>query len=465
MAKRIEIRLTDNPSNNDYVAFYAVVPSEFYGSLTSFTFRTSSVILIGSTIAESASNLYDAIVSQFELYSWIQVSQLSNGVDILFLPDDTTFETVTPETSGDITINKVTVDLPDFSRDNIILSRSPYYVSIVPTDLFDSATLNMKLYRGIRTTDAPATDTYTFSKSVLQAGDVELSFNISKLINDFVKYNIPTFGTTGVLTTSSNESVWVDIELIAYYLGDSIGNSSKQYYAIDGFGWHSELYNPKLTKNVLSTIQNHIVYRGSDYPLYFVSKNLVSIKVNGVDVPFTLDENTNNQLIAYVNIGAYVGVLSSFDVVFDYGTTTETHSFIVKDVCKYPLYNIFFKNKYGFWQSIPFNLRSKKSIDVESLEYSPNTTVNGRYSTTSHQVKNINIDLMEKLTVNTDYLPESYNDIFEELLASEFIYAENNGAYLPVILDKKNWEKKTKTFDKLIQYTFDFKYSFNKINK
>ena len=41
MAKRIEIRLADNPSNTDYFTFLMVVLSEFYSSTTLFSDRNT----------------------------------------------------------------------------------------------------------------------------------------------------------------------------------------------------------------------------------------------------------------------------------------------------------------------------------------------------------------------------------------------------------------------------------------
>ena len=70
----------------------------------------------------------------------------------------------------------------------------------------------------------------------------------------------------------------------------------------------------------------------------------------------------------------------------------------------------------------------------------------------------------EKVTVNTDFIPEEYNALFTELMLSEFIYLEENGAVLPVNLLKNTLEKKTKLNNKLIQYSMDFEYSFNLLN-
>lgn len=467
MAKLIEIRLIDNPSDNDHVYYFPVVPSQFYSNYTAITFKNTVVIatvLIGATKNDTITNMVSFLNSIYSSYSWITVTQVTDGVNIYMDANDVTFTTIPSPIVGDITFTVIDIPTEEFTRDNVILSRSPYNITIVPTSLFDEAFLNLKVYRGTQTTNAPLTDTFTLSKSVIQAGQPKIRFEVSKLINDYVKSNIYDFGSIDVHTSNSYESVWVDAEITAYYLGDIIGSVNRQYLTIDGFGWHTELSNPKLTKNVFTSNTEHIVYRGSDYPVYFFTKDLVSITIDGVSVPFTLDATINNQVIAFVNIGAYINTQNSFTAVFEYDTVTETHTFIVKDECRFPLYNCFFKNKYGFWQSIPFNLRSKHTINIESNKYSPVVSVFGDYSLQSHNTKTYIPTAKEVITCNTDYLPEYYNDLFDEMLLSEFVYLEHNGQYLPVNVNKNSLDKKTKVFDKLIQYTMDFEYSFNKMN-
>jgi len=463
--RKINIVLSDNPSDGDDFIIRVQSPSNLYNNLSQSIFKNTATldthVLIGATLADTIDNLYDARVAYYSALSFITVVKNVNGIDILV--DDTSATSLTISIIGDIVITHSDITVDAFTRDNIVLSRSPFNVALYPSDSFDSVALNLSLYRGTQTTDAPTTQTYSLSKSVIQAGQTGVNFEISKYLNDYCKSNIPTFAN-GVNTSTSYDSVWCDAELIAYYLDTEIGTVTRQYLAIDGFGWHTELYNPKLTKNVLSSITSHIVYRGSDYPIYFVTKDLVSITADGDDIPFTLDPTINNQTIAYINLKDYYTYLTNFNIVFEYADTTETHTITVKDECRYPIYNCFFKNKYGFWQSIPFNLRSKTTLNVESAEYSPIISAYGQYSLKSHNTKTYLPTSKEVITVNTDYLPEEYNALIDELFESEFVYLETNGEYLPVNLNKNSIDKKTKKFEKLIQYTLDFKYSFNKRN-
>ena len=88
----------------------------------------------------------------------------------------------------------------------------------------------------------------------------------------------------------------------------------------------------------------------------------------------------------------------------------------------------------------------------------------GDYAINQHEKKTFLLNGYEKVTVNTDFIPENYNELFKELMLSEFVYLEENGTVLPVNLLKKSFEKKTKLINKLIQYSMDFEYSFKLMN-
>ncbi|CAB4153892.1 hypothetical protein UFOVP634_33 [uncultured Caudovirales phage] len=459
--------LTQNTT--EQFTYNLAIPSEFIDA-TNYQFQfaaflTAGKITIGATKAETVINLYNFLFNYYQPYSYVTVITNVDGADILINKSDVTVSTVSVSTNVDLTYVDITP--ANITRDEIILSRSPYNVFIEPTVLFDSAEIEMRLYRGEFDVDKPNTPQFTLSNQVIKAGQTKINFEVAKFVNDYCKSNIPIFGI-GINTSTAFDSVWLETTLTAFYQGSNIGQQVKNFYAVDGFGYHTELMNPKLQTNVLSSITNHIVYRYSDYPIYFVSEGLQSIKIGGVSQPFGLNPEFNNQLVSYINIGSYTEdelLGSPFLVRFTYETGNEDHFITVKDACKYPLYNCFFKNKYGVWQSIPFSLRNKQSFEVESSEYMPIISTFGEYSLQSHQQKTFNPNAKEKITCNTDYLPEYYNLLFDELMVSEFVYLENDGQYLPVNINKKSFERKTRLFDKLIQYTMEFEYSFNKINQ
>lgn len=349
----------------------------------------------------------------------------------------------------------------------LILGRSPYFCKIGNAGIvFDSATMDLRVWRGNSIADYPATPTQPFSKSVIQAGQEQIIFDISRVAGDFVKnkYSHNPQGV-GAFTSQLADSVWVETDSTALLSGVAVVFDKKRYLLVDGFGYHVEGANPPVNNKVLSTITRHIYY-GTNYPIYFVTDGLTSIVINGVSVPFTFSQEESNQLVAFVNAAAYAGVSTTFTAVFSYGASSFVHSFEKRTECKYQVYNCYFKNKYGVWQNIAFNKVSKDSIAVTSSEFQGNVLQgDGTYNLNAHVTKTFGVEGKGKVILNTDNtLPEEYYLLFKELHYSEMVYIETGGLCLPVNFSRKDLDKKTKIKDRLIQYSEEFLYSFNDIN-
>lgn len=466
MVRKIDIVLEDNPTTGDSFAIKIEIISEFVVNTKVVNFETVPVALndvaIGSDIEETAENLFDHMTTALSFIPSIVVTQNIDGITITITADEVTSETINID--GDIEITHSDVG-GSFYFENI-LSRSPYFVDISPTFDFDDAVLELKIYTGNYTDDIPATAQYTISKPAIQAGQESIVFDIHKIVNDFVKNGYNGLGITGSFTTSLLDSVWIEAVITANYLGSPIATVTRKYFAVDGFGYHTELANPPISNKILNSIDRHVVYKGINYPLYFKTADLASIMINGVSVPISFNTLISNQVIGYVNIRGYITDDEPFTAVFEYEDETITHYFTVATECKYDVCNIIFKNKFGFWQAIPFNKLSKKTIDIQSSDYIGIISNFGSYSLNRHNKTTYNVIGSEKITVNTDYITQNMNDIFTELMLSEFIYIEEEGENaLPVNLVSNTFEKKTKLNNKLIQYSMQFEYSYNLMNQ
>jgi hypothetical protein len=81
------------------------------------------------------------------------------------------------------------------------------------------------------------------------------------------------------------------------------------------------------------------------------------------------------------------------------------------------------------------------------------------YEKYESSIQNYIVDSTLKLSVNTDYVSEEYNEIFKEFMVSEeiyWVYDEANDFVKPLALDTSRFNIKTNVVDKLIQYQFDF---------
>jgi hypothetical protein len=349
-------------------------------------------------------------------------------------------------------------------NDAIVLSRSPYWFRATPGIEYDSMTLNVYLYSGHQVNDRPVAPTYTLSKSVVQAGQSTIGFDIHSLINDRVQGNVIDFGGAGASPVNFTDTVWCYVEADVYLADNVVLQLEQQLLGVDGFGYHSELFNPQIQTKVLSSITNHIVYDGTEYPLYFLTEGLTEIIINGVNVDFDFDTDYNSQNIGYVNLAAYIDNDTAFTAAFEYGATTETHNVTVRTECRYTKVNCLFKNKYGVYQSLVFPKLSKNDFNRTAQDYTRSIANVGQYNLNTHSKRNYLTSLSQKITVNTDFLPENQNELIKELLLSEFVYLKIDEVLTPVNLTSSSWAEKTSHINKLIQYTMEFTISHDLMN-
>ena len=140
---------------------------------------------------------------------------------------------------------------------------------------------------------------------------------------------------------------------------------------------------------------------------------------------------------------------------------------------KYPNIQIMWKNRYGVFDYFNFNMINTKNFEVNRSQYQPQIgTYNGTtltYATYENSIVNYLVDTNESIAVNTDWITESYNDIFKQLLVSDEIYwiirpdlytlnGSDSSGIKPITIKTNSLQFKTGVVNKLIQYTFEFDF-------
>jgi hypothetical protein len=134
-------------------------------------------------------------------------------------------------------------------------------------------------------------------------------------------------------------------------------------------------------------------------------------------------------------------------------------------VCKqkYPNVRIKWKNRYGQFDWFDFDMVNKQSFSTSARSYQPQlgTWTGPTLSYNQSDSSNLNyiVDSKQSITVNTNWVPESYNEIFKQLLVSEEIYwVKSSTDLLPLTISTDSIKFKTGVVDKVIQYAFDFDF-------
>jgi hypothetical protein len=132
-------------------------------------------------------------------------------------------------------------------------------------------------------------------------------------------------------------------------------------------------------------------------------------------------------------------------------------------VQKYPNIRIKWKNKYGQFDYFNFYGSSNQSFSTSQKVYQPTigswTSNQLTYQKYETGISNYTVSDIQTLVVNTQFIPQDYNDIIKQMLVSDeiyWVYDEADDLVRPLSIVNNNLRFKTGVVDKLIQYTFTF---------
>ena len=368
----------------------------------------------------------------------------------------------------------------------VINTRSPYY-TVRPVSAAATVEMRLFIWDGHVSNDFPTNNpAYILSKEVEQNG--KAVFEISELIRDYILTEYLTESTDAVFVQ------WTTT------INNATPTASPVHIAIDGYGYFEEGINPRNTDNpttldgsytpqVLQDARKVYFIPGEDIriPVWGDAGSEANIGIGSAywDVVTSLWEdynvlwNTNIQItpgdnsedkIQYIVISGtdLLGEITNITITSTDGLQVDNIDLIRICEPKFTPIRISFYNKYGAMEDIWASKKSSKSLKASSSSYKRSILKEGisqsvTYSTTQHTDRRFDVAARESITVNTDLYTEDINEAISQLLMSEQVWLTEEGQILPVILKTDNVEKKTSVKDKMVQYTLDFEYAFDKI--
>ena len=388
----------------------------------------------------------------------------------------------------------------------IINTRSPFYIKVSDSTLA-TATLQLYIYEGVKDTTPDGADLkYTVTKSEIEGGNYVV-FEISELIRDYVdvkydgEYDSYCVWANAVITAKNSSGGTISSPTV------TPSDYTNQFIATDGYGYFEEGVNPEPSRSLLQS--NKIMYRPEDgninIPIFAEDTNSVAYYNNGTLVRSqTISDNDNtNQKIQYISVSgnsdnatyeervledegtlessrcleqflSYLDISKVDEIVVGYDTDAGSAADIIKvrnlDCSIYDPIRVTFVNKYGALQDLWFDKKSMNSINVQSNNYKASVmdfSSTPTYDTSAHQNRVLDLVGTESITMNTGYIDEEYNEVFRQLMLSEQVWMTrltDTEEILPLRPKTQSLQFKTRTNDKLVNYTVEFDFAFDKIN-
>ncbi len=367
-----------------------------------------------------------------------------------------------------------------------INARSPYYITI-SGGTFEFADMELWIYTGEKTVDRESGTFFQLRSTAIVNVSV---FEIAEIVKDYISN---TFSGN-----YQNENVWVDYSTSK--TNNGVQTPPTSFISLRGFygyGYFQDGANPQLDFDYLQTNKTILKWDGEPLrvPVDTETTTNISFYYNNSEVysEAISSSNESDEQIKYIlsdgavdtsyqdrvlaDGGTFEGSIcltefqQQFGGVFDVDTVYIDGAngvTVVKvqniEECKYEPYRLTFENKLGALQDLWFFKRADFKLTTKKENFKRNIIQNGVYGISNHQDKILTKNGVEKLSLNTGFYPELYNEIFKEINLSENVWIEIGNQILPVNLDSSGLDYKTQLNDKLINYTIDISFAFDTIN-
>jgi len=349
---------------------------------------------------------------------------------------------------------------------NIIKVRSPFIVTVAEAGQDGS---KIELFIWNKGTTEPTTPTYTLSKSIPSASQIDNIYNISNYIREYILNVKPV---TVTLPTVDDNTNWVYCKVKRYKL---VGTTytlldTTEYVCVDGFTLYGDGKQSSINVNALALSNGNVITKYTGIPYINVLAQQIA----------TYDFNANYYTKANVLIEQRILVLNgagseSFllkvplrstlstddyqNLILKYNTNVFEKASLRIEECKYTPVVCTFINRYGGWEFLTFFKQQINTIAVKGTDYKlMPSSVN--YNTSLGQSKTFNINGTQTIKLNTGFVDENYSELITDLLLSETVLLDSK----PVIVKTQGSDLKTSLKDRLINYEMEFEYAYNLIN-
>lgn len=345
----------------------------------------------------------------------------------------------------------------------IIFARSPFFETI---DYFDSkgSKVELRVWKAGET--EPVAPTYIFQKLIPSPAKHTMTYDLSSYIQEYFTFSHP-------YTDLINESWWCNVRVTSYNLDSTntyIEVSDEYYYAFNGYQnieFNSMNQGFSNTPYILNNNYETEYIYGQFQPLYFVN-------YGGAVITYSVGESgdtvtiPNDNPYCFNGIATWVGDINISIELEDYN---YYWNFKQVDDCNNNGV-LWYINANGVWESTNTKGGMKSGINTNSNEYqlinenySYGSYVHNGFGTFVPEKELLNLNGTRNITVNTNWKPEMWNIILEQIMLSEKIFfgdinnrifLENNNGYpYPYKLNTKTIQLNRHLTDKLINYQLE----------
>ena len=191
------------------------------------------------------------------------------------------------------------------------------------------------------------------------------------------------------------------------------------------------------------------------------------------EIPSGVPLISNTKVYAPQGSTGYVPIENTNAIEYLYYGSDATHLTIngstlpIIRICetRFDPIKLTFVNKFGALQDLWLFKKSSKTLNASRDTF--NRAIisgTGAYNTNVHSKSTLSITGSESVSANTGYVSEDHGEVLAQLYLSEQVWATQGGVITPVNITSNSLKYLTSVNDKLMNYSIEFEYAFDKIN-
>lgn len=332
-----------------------------------------------------------------------------------------------------------------------------------------------KVYAWQGTNTIPATPVATIERYPDQYGNGRGWIDVHKLAEQVLYAD--TFDASTSQPTIGGGAAWVAIKVQGKY-EDGSGNpltttqiTSNVVLSTQGFTYTNEGFNANLDGPVFTTKSKFEIPLGvSSYYVWYDADVITGITIGSTTYTPATVTGSANRIQGVDIVALYDAASASGDTTVTFAKTGDDITYNIERPCanRYGNILVHFINKFGCYDSYVFNALHKTQVDFTGETYQKPIYAQEDLSRAwTYGVQSMTPFLKqskEKYTLNTNWIPEGDNDVMQEMFMSDNVLIDDD--YLKSArITSTSFQRKTRTNDKLIQYTIELEVNHGLVNK
>ena len=268
-------------------------------------------------------------------------------------------------------------------------------------------------------------------------------------------------------------AVWAAVKVQGIYDGGSTAIiTSNVVLATNGYTYTAQGFNtPLVTSGLLTSKTKFIIPQNTpSYYVWFDASVVTELEIDVTTVSPVAVTGSTNQIQGVDLVQLYENAGVSGDALLLVTIGVSQISFVIERPCenRYGLIPLHYLNRWGVYESYVFNALHRTQVDVtrESFQRAmyAQTDMSARWAYGYQMNTPYMVNAKEKYTLNSNYIPEGDNDSVQQMFLSDNILLED-GAIKSATITDSSLGFKTRTNDKLIDYTINVEVNSPLINK